>query len=134
MRIAQWQVGADNPAGEVDCSILRFRGGGSTQDNLLRWASQFRLPDGGDPLGTASVESTVVHGLPVTTFELSGTMLSRGMSMAGPTEELENYAVHNAVVETNDGPYFLKCAGPEAAVAAERDNINALIQSFQFGE
>ena len=134
MRLVQWQVGAENTAGAAECSILRFRGGGTTQENLARWASQYNQPDGGSSLEAAMIESSVVNELAVTTFEVSGTMLSRGMSMAGPTTEVADSAMHSAVVETPEGPYFLKCTGPQATIAAGRASISELIQSFHVAE
>jgi hypothetical protein len=131
MRLTQWRAGATQPAGPAECALLRFQGGGSVEENLSRWAGQFRQPDGSDSLARAQTSRDTINGLRVTRMELTGTYMATMGPMGGPQGgEQPGYALDAAVIETPQGMYFLKCTGPEGTLQAERQRVDALLQSF----
>jgi hypothetical protein len=82
MRAATYPVtpvqGDHDPA---ECAVYFFGlgQGGSIQDNIERWEGQFKAP--GDKPSPAKVTKITIHGLPVTTIDVSGEY----SGMAGPS-------------------------------------------------
>ena len=73
MRIAQYLVPATNEDEDAQFIVFYFGQGqgGSVDDNIARWQSQFSSPDGA--LVTPTVETLVVEGMSVTIAELTGS-------------------------------------------------------------
>ncbi len=84
MRAATYPVapvqGDHDPA---ECAVYFFGlgQGGSIQANIDRWDGQFKTP-GGKP-APAKVTKIMIHGLPVTTIDVSGEY----SGMGGPIPE-----------------------------------------------
>ena len=53
------------------------------------------------------------------------------MMMGGPVEELKDYAMLAAIVETANGPWFFKATGPENTIEHWRQTFNEFVQSFK---
>lgn len=100
------------------------RAGGSTEDNLARWAGQFDKATG----DTRAVRQ--VGGFQVTTLEVSGTY-DGGMSSTGPESAHAGWSLLGAVVETSGPFYFFKMVGPSEAVHAAKPSFETLINSLR---
>ncbi|HET9481033.1 MAG TPA: hypothetical protein VFP98_04685 [Candidatus Polarisedimenticolia bacterium] len=140
MRLAQYRIppaAGDPQAGE--CALFHFPGqGGTVQANLDRWYGQFEQPDGGSTAERARVETfTAAGGLAVTLTDVSGTYLASMGSMSPmgsvpadhPSPARTGYRMVAGVVETAAGPWFLKCVGPEATMAAAAPSIRSSLQT-----
>ena len=121
MRAATYPVAAvqgDRDAAECGVYFFGVGQGGSIQDNIDRWEGQFKVP-GGKP-APAKVTKITVHGLPVTTIDVSGEY----SGMAGPTATapilVAGYRLLGAIVESPGGNVFIKFAGPAKTMAANR--------------
>jgi hypothetical protein len=129
MRAAQYGVpGADakDPAHFV---VFYFgpRGGGSVEDNIARWGSQFTTPDGGpvSPL----VEKSPSGRFPVTVADFKGNY-ARGVGMGQQGEVLPGQAMVAGIVETERGNLFVQLYGPEKTVKANRAGFEAFISGL----
>jgi hypothetical protein len=133
MRVAQWELPA--PAGkEAECAMFHFSGGGGVDDNINRWIRQFDRPgtpadgSGSPPDGDRAILE--VNGVKVTMARTQGTYKTQGVTMAGPVERKENYALFAAIFEAPGDPYFLKCVGHTEVITAEEKAMVGLVNSF----
>ncbi len=103
--------------------------GGSIEANIDRWEGQFKAP-GGKP-APAKVAKITIHGLPVTTVDVSGEY----SGMAGPTATapvlVTGYRLLGAIVEGPGGNIFIKFTGPVKTVAASQPKFQQLLDSFE---
>lgn len=113
MRIAQFRIPNENGS-EGELAVFS-KIGGSIEQNLSRWAEQFKQPDNSDSKEKALTDTQIISGMPVTFMYLTGTFLSGGM-MGSPLIEKPNYALHAAIVEIPDDVYYFKMTGPESTV------------------
>jgi hypothetical protein len=103
--------------------------GGGVEANLERWKGQFRGP-GGKP-ADAQVGKRTVHGLPVTTVDISGEYSGMGGPMAASKTVKPGYRMLGAIVEGPGGSIFLKFTAPAKTVAANQQKFEQLLASFQ---
>jgi hypothetical protein len=130
MRVAQYLVPATNESGDAQFILFYFgRGqGGSVEDNIARWQSQFSSSDGA--LVMPTVEALEVNGMPVTIAEFTGNYArSIGIGQAG--EALLEQTLIAAIVETPRGNLYAQLHGPAATVSAQRDAYLAFVNSIQ---
>jgi len=122
MRIATYAIPGQE-AGE--CGVFFFgRGqGGSVEDNLTRWKSQF------EPAPSAKPTVQTIHGLKVHQLDLSGTYLAPAGPMMQSQGKKANWRLLGAIIEAPDGLVFFKCTGPAATMAKAEKDFQALVQS-----
>jgi hypothetical protein len=136
---AGWQAGADRPmrvatyaipaaAGQEagECGVFFFgRGqGGSVEDNLARWKSQFEPP----PEAKPTVQT--VNGLKVHQIDLSGTYLAPAGPMMQSQGKKPGWRLLGAIVEAPDGLVFFKATGPAATMKNAEKDFAALVKSL----
>lgn len=132
MRAATYPVASvqgDRNAAECVVYFFGVGQGGSIQDNMGRWEGQFKTPDGKP--ARAKVTRSIIHGLPVTTIDVSGEY----SDMAGPTATtpivVSGYRLLGAIIEGPDGNVFIKFTGPATTMAASQAKFQQLIDSFE---
>jgi hypothetical protein len=101
--------------------------GGSVQANLDRWSGQFKAP-GGKP-AMAKINKIVVHGLPVTTIDVSGEYSGMG-GPTGSASAVAGYRLLGAIIEGPGGNVFIKFTGPAKTMAANEKKFQQLVESF----
>jgi hypothetical protein len=133
MRKAQYRIPGAKGSEDAELGVFFFPGsGGSVDANLDRWYGQFKQPDGSQTKDKVTSKKSVINSLAVTVVYVSGTyMKPRGGMMGGPVDEMKNYAMRSAIVETSNGPWFFKVVGPQITVDKCTDQFNALVQSFE---
>jgi hypothetical protein len=114
----------------AECVVYFFGAGqgGSVQANLDRWKSQFTGEDGKP---AAKIQKRTIHGLAVTTIDVSGAYSGMGGPMATSRTAKPRYRLLGAIIENPGGNVFLKFTGPERTVAANGRNFTQLLDSFQ---
>jgi len=117
----------DKESGECAVYFFGLGQGGSTQANIDRWKGQFQVP-GGKP-APATVNKITVHGLPVTTIDVSGEY----SGMGGPTGTgvVSGYRLLGAIVESPGGNVFIKFTGPVKTIGANQGKFQQLLNSFE---
>jgi hypothetical protein len=131
MRAATYRIPATAPDTEgAECVVYFFGAGqgGSVQQNLDRWASQVQQADGKP--ATPQIAKRKVHGLAVTTIDVSGQYSGMGGPMAGAKTVKPGFRVLGAIIENPGGNVFLKFAGPAKLVAANQKKFDQLLESF----
>src|SRR6187455_2555123 len=93
-------------------------GGGSVQANIDRWIGQLSQPDGRaskDVAKTTTLETR--SGLKVTLLDVSGTYIAEVTPGSAEHFNKPGFRQLAAVVDTPNGPHFVKVVGPAATVA-----------------
>ena len=134
MRKAQYSIPGIDGNADGEMAVFVFPGtGGSAQANIDRWIGQFMQPDGSDSKEKSEIKNITVNNLHVTTMYVTGTYLksSSQMMMGGPKEELTDYAMLAAIVETSKDPWFFKLVGPQKTVDHWRPEFDKFVNSFK---
>lgn len=124
MRAATYTVG------DAECVVYFFGQGqgGSVEANLARWNGQFTR--NGAPASAKTVKRTV-HGLPVTTMDVTGVYAGMGGPMMAPQVPQSDYRMLAAIVENPNGNLFVKFTGPVKTVTANEQKFEQMLASFQ---
>ena len=130
MRLAQFQVPGESRHQDAEVIFFYFGQGegGSVEDNIARWQSQFSSADG-NPV-TPIVQHLAVSGMPVTTVELAGSY-ARGMGMVVPGEPAPDQMLLVAIVETPRGNLTIQLHGPRSTVAANREDFLTMVRGIR---
>jgi hypothetical protein len=132
MRAATYRIApAQGDQEGAECVVYFFGEGqgGSVQANLDRWKGQFAQTDGKP--AAAKIQKRTIHGLAVTTVDISGEYSGMGGPMAKARTTKPGYRLLGAIVENPGGNVFLKFTGPERTIAANQQHFTQLLDSFQ---
>ena len=134
MRVAEFVLAkAPGDAEDATVTVYFFGGqGGSVQANLDRWIGQMAQPDGKPSKDVAKTSNMqTATGLKVSLVDVSGTYVAE--VTPGSTERLNKPGFRQiaAVVETPDGPYFVKLTGPAGTVAKWKESLDAFLKSLR---
>lgn len=124
MRAATYEVG------DAECVVYFFGQGqgGSVEANLARWSGQFTV--NGQPAPGKTAKKTV-HGLNVTTMDVTGTYVATGGAAMTPQAPQADTRMLAAIVENPGGNIFIKFTGPAKTVSANVAKFDTLVGSFQ---
>ena len=116
-----------------ECGVYYFGPGqgGSVQANLDRWIGQFLQADGKPSKQAAKIKGDTIHGLKVTTVDVSGAYTGMGGPMAGAGPAKPGYRLLGAIVESSQGSVFFKFTGPAKTMAANQAAFDKMIQSVK---
>jgi len=134
MRKAQYKIPGNAGGGDAEMAVFVFPGtGGSVQANIDRWISQFKQPDGSDSKEKTKLINLTVNNMPVTKMYVTGTYLksSSQMMMGGPKEEISEYAMLAAIVETGKDPWFFKMTGPQKTIDHWQPDFDKFVNSIK---
>ena len=117
---------ADEKLKNVDVVLYYFGpgGAGGIDANIERWAGQF--------VGTpeTKTEKKEVEGREIVYFTGKGTYAeSMGGPFSGNKVNKENYTMLAAILPSDGGPVFLKMTGPDASVAAAKEDFIKFAES-----
>lgn len=120
MRVAEFSLPrAAGDAEDAQLVLYYFGGsGGTVEANLQRWVGQMQQPDGKPlPSSAAKKETRRVNGLSLTLLDVSGTYVAEMAPGASERHNKPDFRLRAGVVETANGPYFIKLTGPAKTVA-----------------
>ena len=114
----------------AECIVYFFGAGqgGSVDANLARWKGQFS--QNGKP-AEAKVAKRTVHGVNMTTIDLTGTYMATGGQVKEGQGPQSGYHMMAAVAEGPGGNIFIRFIGPEKVVAAGLAKYEQLLASLQ---
>ncbi len=124
MRLVQAVLPGEAGPGELVLFYFGAGQGGTVEGNFDRWRGQLEAKGEGE---RGVFESGRFR---TSWLDLQGTLLPSGMG-TGPTTPQPGFRLIGAVVEGENGPWFLKLTGPEATIARERDAFFGLLKSFR---
>lgn len=131
MRAAQFQLPAST-GGEAEVIVYYFgeSGAGSEQDNINRWVSQFKQPDGKPSSEVAKIEKEEVAGRPATLVSVSGRYVAPAMPGGEPSDKPDQ-SLLAAIVPSPRGPYYFRLIGHAAAVSASAPHFREMLGSLR---
>jgi hypothetical protein len=136
MRLATYSVpAASGDKANAECAVYYFGEGqgGSVDANVDRWIGQFQQPDGKSSRQAAKVAHIAVHGVKVTTIDVSGAYTGMGGPSMQPGAPVTGYRLLGAIAEGPKGSIFIKFTGPAKTIEANRAQFEKMIQSLQPG-
>jgi hypothetical protein len=120
--------------GNADLAIFEFSGGGGTvEDNIKRWKSQFAPPAGKSIEDVSKVEKFKVGSADVTYLDISGTYLSKfpPSDPNAKTVRKENYRRLNVYFACEGGPFFISLTGPAATIEQNKKAFDGWLKNFK---
>jgi hypothetical protein len=135
MRVAELTLPrAPGDAEDAQLIIYYFGAGqgGTVEANIDRWIGQMQQPDGKDSKGVAKRESTTVNGLSVSLLDVTGTYTAEMAPGSSEHHNKPRFRMRAGVVQTPNGPYFIKLTGPEKTIAKWDQAFNQFIASLKF--
>jgi hypothetical protein len=134
MRAATYSVppaGGDSEPAE--CAVYYFGQGqgGSVQANIDRWIGQFQQANGKPSKDAAQTRKREIHGLSVTTVDVSGAYSGMGGPMMASHASKPGYRMLAAIVEAPQGAVFFKFTGPAKTVTANQASYEKLLASLK---
>lgn len=130
--IPQSKESGDSEGAELVVFHFGAREGGSIQENLDRWYSQFEGPDGKPPTASAKVGKRDAGGLAVTTVDVGGRYVAPKRPGSPEKYDKPNFRMLGAVVTTPGGNFFFKLVGPAKTVEENAKRFDAAIDSVKF--
>ena len=109
-RAVTWSVPAATGSEKAECIVYFFGPGqgGSVEANLDRWKGQF--PRNGKP-AEAKVTRRTLHGVRITTIDLTGTYTATGGQVKEGQGPLTGYLMVASVAEGAGGNIFIRFIG-----------------------
>lgn len=109
-------------------------GGGGVDDNIKRWKTQFRAPEGKTIDEVSKVEKYKIgKEADVVVLDITGIFLSK-FPPNDPQAKVvpkENYRRFNVIFDTDKGAYFITLTGPEKTVAKHKAAFDGWIKAFK---
>jgi hypothetical protein len=128
MRLATYTVA---PGGECGVYFFGAGQGGSVDANLDRWIGQFEQADGKASRAAAKIVKRAIHGLQVTTVDVSGAYTGMGGPTTQPGPAMPGYRMLGAIVEGPQGSIFIKFTGPAKTIAANQAAFDKMLASLE---
>jgi hypothetical protein len=135
-RVAEFALPKAEGDGEDASLVVYFFGanmGGNVQANVDRWIGQMAQPDGKSSADVTKKSTLTANGLKVTLVDISGTYVAE--VSPGSTEHFNKpgFRLRAAVIETSEGPYFIKLTGPAKTVARWDESFMTFLKSVRVG-
>ena len=134
MRVAQFVLPrAAGDSADAELVVYYFGGsGGTVNANIERWLGQMQQPDG-KPSSTVAKRSTrTINGLKVTLVDVGGTYVAEMTPGSAQRHNSPNFRLRAAVIETANGPYFIKLTGPAKTIGASEKSFEAFLSSLKY--
>ncbi len=133
MRVAEFTLPkTTGDAEDATLGIFFFGGqGGNVDANLERWIGQMTQPDGRPSNQVAKTTKFTSRGLAITLVELSGTYVAEVTPGSSERFNKPGFRLRAAVIETKEGPYFVKLTGPEKTVARWDESFMTFLKSLR---
>jgi hypothetical protein len=129
MRLLQFRA-PGRVEGKEAAFVLYYFGpdqGGSLEDNVERWKSQFSRPDGGE---VEAVITSLRGTFPANLVELEGSY-ARGVGLGPSGEAVDEQMLLAAIVESPNGRLYPQLHGPADLVKTLRDDFVAFIEGIE---
>lgn len=126
MRAASYSIPAAPGAEAGGCGVFFFGTGqgGTVDENIKRWASQF------EGASAPKTSEQKINGLAVHRIEISGTYLAPSGPMMQSQGKKTGWLLNGAIIEAPDGLVFFKNVGPAATMKKAQPQIEEMLKSI----
>jgi len=90
-------------------------------------------PDGKPSAQVAKTSKLTANGLTITLVDVSGTYVAEVTPGSAERLNKPGFRQRAAVIETAEGPYFIKLVGPAATVAKWDESFMTFLRSVKIG-
>jgi hypothetical protein len=134
MRVAEFTLPrAAGDAEDAQLVVYYFGGsGGSVDANINRWVAQMEQPDGKASADAAKKQTRTINGLVVSLVDVNGTYIAETAPGSTERHNQPNFRLRAGVVQTPNGPYFIKLTGPAKTVTAWDRAYDQFLSSLSF--
>jgi len=135
MRVAEFtlpKVADDAEDAQLVVYYFGAAGGGGVEANIERWVGQMQQTGGTASDAVAKRTTRKVNGLAVTLVDVSGTYVAEMTPGAAARNNKPNFRLRAGVVETSNGPYYIKLTGPEKTVAKWDQAFEQFVGSLKY--
>ena len=120
---------------KFDGELIVFRfdkgQGGSVADNIKRWKSMITPPEGKKIDDVSTVEEVKIGSAKATVFDAHGSYLHKARPMDSTGELRDNYRLIGVVLETANGPTFIRVTGPAKTVEAHKKGFDEWLKGMK---
>lgn len=123
----------DKHDGEVLVFFFGKGGGGGVDANITRWKGMIAPPAGKSIDDVSKVEKTKAGEVPVTILDAAGTYTHKARPF-DPNEKGEkrpDYRLIGIIIESANGPYFVRITGPAKTIEANKKGIDAWVKGMK---
>ena len=139
MRVLQAKLAkADGDAEDADLVVFYFGkgGGGGVKENFKRWQDQFEAPEGKKIDDVSKTSEFKINGDKVKVDYLSiegGTykFKAQPFNPNSPVTEKKDYRLLGAILDTENGPFFIRVTGPAKSVEKHRKSFEEWVKAFK---
>jgi hypothetical protein len=129
MRLAQFLIPSNDETDGIELVVFD-RIGGSVEQNLERWASQFIAVPGGEK-GELIQSQETINGLNVTFAAIHGTYAVSGSGMDFSGGDKPSYKMFAAIIESPAGNYYFKAVGPINSIDQRLNELKDFIRTVR---
>src|SRR5262245_52234925 len=124
---------ADKQDAELVIFYFGPGGGGSATDNVKRWKGMFVPPEGKSIDDVAKVTEMKVGKVPLTYLDVRRTYLykERPFDPNAKVEKRPEHRLLGVVVESENGPYFIRLVGPAKTVEQHKKGFDDWLKAFK---
>lgn len=107
--------------------------GGTAAANIERWKKMITPAEGKKIDDVSKVEETKIGGAKATVVDVHGTYTykMRPFDQNEKGEQRENYRLIGVVLETANGPYFIRVTGPAKTVEAHKKGFDEWLKGMK---
>lgn len=106
-------------------------GGGGVEGNLARWKSMMTPPDGKSIDDVSKIEKAKAGTAPVTIVDVKGTYNYKAKPSDATGEKRPDYRLIGIIIESPEGPYYVRITGPAKTIDAHKKGIDAWIKEMK---
>lgn len=120
----------DEHDGEFLVFFFGKGGGGGVDANIMRWKGMMTAPEGKSIDDLAKIEKVKVGDVPVTVLDVTGTYTHKARPF-DPNEKGEkrpDYRLIGMIIESPNGPFFVRITGPAKTIEANKKGIDAWLK------
>ena len=83
-------------------------------------------------IAVAKRQTRTINGLKVTLVDVGGTYVAEMTPGSAQRHNSPNFRLRAAVIETPNGPYFIKLTGPAKTIAASEKSVETFLSSLKY--
>jgi hypothetical protein len=121
----------DQYDGELIVFFFGKGSGGSVESNITRWKGMITPPEGKKIDDVSKIEEIKIGTAKATVLDVSGTYLQKASPKDATGEKRENYRLIAAVLETPNGPHFIRATGPAKTMEANKKGIEEWLKGMK---
>ena len=133
-RKAQYELTGPDTSDAASLVVYYFGpgGAGNLQANIDRWVGQFADSSGQPPQEQSRVTARTVAGMQIHSVDVSGRYIAQVTPGSDDRYDKPDYRMMAAIIETQDGRYYIKAVGPRRTIDRHEEAITMFLDSVRY--